>query len=112
MGSRCVRAVRPAGSIACDARVFVEGDIFEAVDFSGPPCLPFRQCWVVLGAVQGIVDSRPLRVGVDGNVGDRCGVYPDSLCGPRLGRLVVVSQGCAFNGCRALGGYKEMHGLR
>ena len=64
----------------------VEGDIVEAVDFSGPPCLPFRQRGVALRAVQGIVDSRPLRVGVDGNVGARCCVYPDSLCGSRLGR--------------------------
>ena len=55
----------------------VEGDIIEAVSFSGPPCLPFNQSGVVLGAVQGIVDSRPLRVGVDGNVGTGCCVYPE-----------------------------------
>ena len=29
----------------------VEGDLIEAVGFSGPPCLPFRQCGVFLGAV-------------------------------------------------------------
>ena len=88
-----------------------EGDIAEVVDFSGPPCLPVRPPGVGLGAVQGIVDSRPLRVGVNGNVGARCRVYPDSLCGSPLGRLVVVPQGCAFSGGRALGGYKEVHGL-
>ena len=89
----------------------VKGDIVEAVDFSCPPCPPVRQRGVAFGAVETIVDSRPLRVGVNGNVGARRRVYPDSLCGSRLGRLVVVSQGCAFNGGRALGGYKEVHGL-
>ena len=82
----------------------VKGDLVEAVGFCGPPCLPFRQRGVVLGAVQGVVDSHPLRVGVNGNVGTRCRVYPDRLCGSRLGRLVVVVQGRAFNGRRALGG--------
>ena len=71
----------------------VEGDIVEAVDFSGHPSLPFRQRGVALGAVQSMVDSRPLRVRVDGNFGARCCVYADSLCGSRLARLVVVSQG-------------------
>ena len=82
----------------------VKGDLVQVVGFCGPPCLPFRQCGVVLGAVQGAVDSHPLRVGVDGNVGTRCRVYPDRLCGSRLGRLVVVAQGRAFHGRRALGG--------
>ena len=82
----------------------VEGDLVEAVGFCGPPCLPFRQRGVVLGAVQGAVDSHPLWVGVDGNVGTRCRVYPDRLCGSRLGRLVIVVRGRAFHGRRALGG--------
>ena len=88
----------------------VEGDIFEAVDFRGPPCPPVRQREVAPGTVQGIVDSCPLQFRVNGNVVDCCRVYPDSLCGSRLGRL-VVSQGCAFNGGRALGGYEKVHGL-
>ena len=88
-----------------------EGNIVQAVDFSSPRCLPVRQRGVVFGAVQGILDSCPLRVGVNGNVGVRCRVYPDSLCESCLGCLVVVSQGCAFNGGRALDGYEKVHGL-
>ena len=90
----------------------VKGDLVEAVGFCGPPCLPFCQRGVVLGAVQGVVDSHTLRVGVNGNVGTRCRVYPDRLCGSRLGRLVVVVQGRAFHGRRALRGWKEVRGLR
>ena len=89
----------------------IEGNIVEAVDFSGPPCLPFRQRGVACCALKGIEDSWPLRVRVDGNVGARCCVYPDSLCGSPFGRLVGVPKGCAFNGGHALGGYKEVPGL-
>ena len=90
----------------------VEGDVVEAVNFRGPLCPPVRQRGVVaVGAVQGIVDSCPLHVGVNGNVGVLCGVYPDSLCGSRLGRLVVVSQGCPYQGGRVPGGYEKVHGL-
>ena len=57
------------------------------------------------------MDSCPLRVGVNGNVGVRCRVYSDSLSGSCLGCLVVVSQGCAFNGGCALGGYEKVDSL-
>ena len=89
----------------------IEGDVVEVVAFSSPPCPPVDQCGVVSCAVEGIVDSCPLRVGVNGNVSVCCRVYPDSLCGSCLGCLVVVSQGCAFNVGRALGGYEKVHGL-
>ena len=111
MGSGCVRAARPAVSMVCIVRVSSRVTLSMAVNFSGPPCPSVRQRGVLLGAVQGIVDGCPLRDGVNGNVGVLCRVYPDSFCGSRLGRLVVVSWGCAFNGGRALGGYEKVHGL-
>ena len=45
----------------------VQGDVVKAVNFSGPPCPPVCQRGVVFGAVQGIVDSCPLRVGINSN---------------------------------------------
>ena len=111
MEPRCVQAARPGGLHGLRREGISEGDVIEAVDFSGPPFPPVCQRGLVFGAVQGIVDSCPLPVGVNGNVGVRCRVYQDRLCGSCLGYLVVVSQGCAFKSGHAPGGYEKVHGL-
>ena len=88
----------------------VKGDVVEAVDCYGPSCLPVAIRGVTVGTVQGVMDGCRCRVWVDGDVGVlRCG-YPDGLCGPCLGLLAVLLQGCALDGGRALGGDEEMHG--
>ena len=86
----------------------VEGDADQLIHLCGPSQLPVVCLWVAFSTFYGVVDGRPFRVWVDGNVGV-CGCcHADGLCGSCLGHSVVVSEGAPFDGGRALYGDEEV----
>ena len=99
---------RFAGSIVFWGECVVEGGVAQLFYLCGPSLSPVDCLWVAYLTLYSMVDGRPFRAWLDCNIGVRGCCHPDGLCLSCLGHLVVVSEGGASDGQRALYGDGEV----